>query len=234
MSVTTPEINQGEQLAEKAGKVFDKLPLPYKRYALMPDILLLLGGVKAATDFSFLGDTYNEQEFQVFKDVFESEGLKLSEIDSRPTRSGDTFRMGLVFNPVLLEKETANSKYAPPYKLGTDIHKYAEEAVENGYDVGSVWGKIYSFPESAIDDYVNGDKTGLRERASTHRGGETYWFFEPAGKDVLDRETAKAKLFDSLEQSPKYNELINSEIMKQSDEEWTNRLPDWTPAKNRK
>ena len=234
MSILTPEINQGDQLAEKAGKVFEKLPLPYKRFALMPDFLLLLGGIKSATDFSFLGNTWNEQEFQVFKDVFESESLVLSEIDTRPTKSGDTFRMGLIFNPVQLEKETASSKYAPPYKLGTDVHQYAEDAIKSGYEEGAVWGKIYSFPESAIGNYVQGDKTGLSERAVTHQGGETYWFFEPAGEDILARETAKARLFSSLEQSPKYNELVASDSLRESNEEWTNRLPDWTPARNLK
>lgn len=192
----------------------------------MPDFLLMLGGVKAATDFSFLGDTWNEEEFEIFKSVFESQGLKLSKIDSRPMASGDAFRIGLIFDPVMLEKETANSRFAPPYKLGMDVHEYASAAEKNGYDEGGIWGKIYSFPESAIGNFVDGDKTGLRERVPTHNG-ETYWFFDPPEQDVIEREDKKNKLFDSLNKSAKFQQIVNSVELRESDAEWGKRLPNW-------
>lgn len=213
-----------EEVAVAVNDIFQRLPIAYKHYAFSPDILLMLGNLKAATDISFLGDTYTETDFEGFKQVFGDHGYRISKFKLSSTKDNTPFRIALIYNPQLLKEQTAKSKYAPPYDGVSDIEEYIDKAVAKNYPVHGVMGKVYSFPESAISDYL-GNNPYRRGAHKTVHNGETYWSYEPLGLDVQKREAVKQKFFEGLEHSTLFKQAYNHENHALSRLEWKKRLP---------
>lgn len=211
-----------EKTSALVHELFNELPLVYKRYLKDSDILMVLGGLKAATDVTFLGDTYSESEFAVFKSVFERYGLRISELDIRDTRSGHQFRHGYLYNPKTLMDETKNSDLCLPYDGEISINQFIAQCKSAGFPIDYIVGKIYSFPESAIKYFVK-PKTKIK---SIKTGNETYVI--PDGEleeDVQKREEKKKKFFQSLKMNDAFLKIMSDKRMSESDAEWIKRLP---------
>lgn len=233
------EMHQMEQRASetalKINRAFTALPPAYKRNAMFADYTLVFAGLKAGTDYAFLGDTYTPVEFEVFKSVFTGLGLRVTEPHTSQSKTGDFIRQGLIYNPKTLEEITRNSQLILPYNQSETLETWVERCKTAGMLDGAIYGKVYSFPESAIRDYLSSRSNQpqnttvvIRQETSVHTGGETYLYFKPAQEDVVKRELAKEALFIALEAIPAYKALSNSPVLKQSDELWSARLPEWT------
>ncbi len=220
--------NLARQTAVRVEQIFTDLPMAYKRWADYSDLQLVLAGLKAGTDYLFAGSTYQENEFQQFKQILSKFGLRLSPLRLTYAAKGKPVRSGLIYNPAALIRETANSKFAPPYDSVELIEDYESRAVRLGYSIHGVAGKIYSFPESAIADYVatqekNGEKPALeRERKST--GNEVYWYYPPAKEDVINRERMKEAFFRELQKTPEMQRVEKSQDLEKSNKEWIERF----------
>lgn len=210
----------------KINRVFTSLPPVDKRFALFGDFVMTLSGMKAGTDYGFLGDTFDPTEFETFKRCFELEGLRIEEPTITTTKSGDSFRQGHIWNPKTLEQNTRNSKLVLPYKPNETLDDWVKKCKAAGISEGAIYGTFYSFPESAIKDFINGKQD--RQTITHHFGNETYWHHEPAQQDVLKREQEKKAFFSALEQNPTFRRLATSQELKQSDQLWSERLPEWT------
>ena len=186
-------ITREDLTAQSAEQIFNRAPSAYKRFITFGDWLMVTGGLKAATDYGFVGDTWNQNDFDQLKTALETEGLKVTD----PTiREGTNipFREGHIYNPATLKEQTAHSSYAPPYDGVTPLDQYISTAEAQGYSFGAIYGKIYSFPESAIADFIT-QEMGIsiqgEERQNASHNNETYWFIVPAKPDVIKREQDK-------------------------------------------
>jgi len=222
----SPEITitNEELVAESAARIFEKLPLAYKRFAIFPDVWMVLGGLKAATDNNFLGDTFSDDDFKLMKEVFESEGIVVGEPQTVPVLSGNR-RVGYIFNPRVLISQTTNNPYAPQYTFGQDIFEYIKSAIGEKYLPGGILGTIYSFPQSAIADFITSKKEDVQSETAEY-GNETYWYIPPAKQDVIDREQKKRDFLSKILNNEVINKIMNSEELKNSDKEWDKRLPE--------
>lgn len=236
--MATETLSSVEQTAMLANEIFSKLPLAYKRLITIPDWQMVLGGLKATTNYGFLGNTWNEEEFHQFKRVLEGAGLRVTDPAISYGNSEIPFRQGHLFNAATLVATTANSEFAPPYDGKVSLDEYIAQAVALGYPQGGVYGKIYSFPESAIRDFLSPFRTDSEEdqqkRESYHNGNETYWIYPPAQADVTEREALKERFFTSLEKNPDMMKMLNSRDLQRSNEEWRDRLPDYTKRREAK
>lgn len=221
-------LSSAEQTAVLAEEIFKKLPLAYKRLITFPDWLMVLGGVKAVTDYGFLGNTWDEDEFALFKQVLESTGLRVSDVQIRYGKENITFRYGYIYNTAALAAQTAKTDLAPPYNGQDSIEKYIEAATAKGYDPHGLYGKLYSFPESAIKDFFNRPRREQEDDARLEfgLGNETYWVYPPVQKDVLEREELKRKFLSDLENTPQLQTILQGADLQASNQEWRNRLPD--------
>ncbi len=213
------------ETVNKIVRLFEQLPLAYKRYALHQDIMMVLHGLKAATDYSFLGDTFRQDEFDQFKSALVSVGVRVSnpQIDERR-------RFGLLYRPDILRRETISSNLAPPYDGQQDIDEYYNQAVKNGYNDKAVAGKIFSFPESAIRDFIQSQKKSVKLE-TVYFGDETYSYSNPPQPDVVEREKVKREFFSVVDENSQFKVIKESNEARRSDQEWRQRLPQWTKRK---
>ncbi len=226
--------NAIEQTAIRASEVFNKLPLAYKRLITFSDWLMVLDGMKAATDYAFLGDTWDENEFRIFKQTLESAGVRVSDVKTQYFKDNIPFRSGHIYNAKALASQTAESTIIPPYDGSTTLDEYVSKLQGQGIPDGIIWGKIYSFPESAIQDYLKGSG---HERTDTNRvtlgiGNETYWAYDPVQEDVIARENASIRFLCQIEQNSQMKRIYDSDELKASDAEWSRRLPEFTRRRN--
>lgn len=224
-----PESGDFEKLIASLESVFQELPLAYKRIAMYPDWLLLMGGGKAGTDVSFWGDAYDEEDWQKFRSVFEQQGFRFSDLTTVREKGEPPHRQGFIYDPLTLEKESANSELVLPYSPSESLEEWVDRCKKAGKDKDAIYGKFYSFPESAIKDFsgtTDYDKGERNYPEDDSLGNETYWFYGDPQPDVLDRERKKELFFDKLEQSERFNAIKQSDELKASDEEWERRLSD--------
>ena len=205
-------------------------------FIVSSDWLLVIGGLKAGTDVSFLGDTYVEEEYQIFKGLLEAEGLCVTDLGVTFRKSDIPFRQGTIYNPVTLVEQTSNSTLVPPFSPDNTLDQWIDNCTNQGINPDVVWGKIYSFPDSAIKDFVKRDKAqpkyrllekvGIKKKACSNLG-ETYWYFVPPKNDVLQREQRKKSFFSGLSSDPRFLALTNSQTLMDSNIAWRDRLPDF-------
>lgn len=213
--------------AQAAERIFNAAPPAYKKLITHEDWLMVLGGLKGATECSFPGDTWNPQEFEKLKIALEQEGLRLIE-PTLKDRPGTPFRQGIVYNPQTIRQATADSKYSPPYDGKEPLQIYVEKAISQGYSIDAVWGKLYSFPESAIQDFINSiNEINLTNSRLTSSGlrNEAYLHSEPAQEDVLQRENKKERFFSEITTYSPLAQIMMSSDLQDSKREWTRRLP---------
>lgn len=225
-----------ERLLSSVEKVFQEAPLAYKRLITFGDWLMVIDGMKAGTDIGFLGDTYDETEYQQFKTLLESNGLRVTDLKTTHGKSGIPFRQGTIYNPQALAKQTATSNLVLPFNPDEDLQSWINRCSANGKRSDAVWGKLYSFPESAIRDFSKRtnlrwvydllEKVSLVQRNTLHLGNESYWYFNFPDQDIIDREVRKQSFFAELESNPRFSAIYNSQELKDSDAEWSRRLPD--------
>jgi hypothetical protein len=236
------ETTNQERLLSSLERVFQTLPLCYKRLATFPDLLMVMGGLKAGTDISFLGDTYNEDDWKIFREVFEKEGLRFTElriVSHEVDESGSPFRQCLIYNPKILQEQTRVSELVLPYRVSESLEEWMERCRRAGKHEDAILGKVYSFPESAINDYIHKlrfpQMFNLLERLnlmrlttpdSYYHGNETYWYCNRGAKDVQERERKKQAFFRALEKNPRFKAIMESEQLGDSNAEWSRRLPD--------
>ncbi len=215
-----------EQTAIRASEIFKKLPLAYKRLIMFADWLMVLDGMKAATDYAFLGNTWDENEFQIFKQTLESAGIKVSDVHTRYFKDNIPFRSGHIYNPRALAAQTAHSEMIPPFDVSSTFDEYEHMLKESGVPDGIIYGKLYSFPESAIKDYLKGSGHELTDtnRVGLGQGNESYWAYSPLQDDVIEREKASEIFLSKIEQNPLMKRIYESEELKASDKEWSRRL----------
>lgn len=181
------------------------------------------GGVKAATDYSFVGQTWNELEFSEFRRVLKLNGLEMtSPIVQNSDNPKLIRRVGLVYDPRIIESTTSNSIYAPKFHRSQDLSEYITSAEKQGYKMSGVYGKLYSFPDSAIDDFLN--QVDGQERETAAGGNEVYWYYLPAKPDNVSRKNYKVKFFDELSKNLSHKKIRDGNDLKKSNEEWNDRL----------
>ena len=220
------------EVAKIVLELFDQLPMAYKRFATFTDVIIVIVGIKAATDLSFLAHTWNEKDFSMLEEAFQSVGLKCSPVQLlRKGPKPPPFRHTFIYNPSALVATTRNSSLVPPYNLTMEINEYLAEGERLGHHIAALMGKIYSFPESAIRDYLSfmesGDEkeSNRRRETSSLKVNETYWWFYPAQQDVLDRESLKREYMQEFMNIPDIINLYNSNKLAKSNQEWSSRLP---------
>lgn len=230
-TLNSEDIKVEHQVSETALRInhaFMALPLAYKRYVMFGDYILLLADLKAGTDYSFLGNTYSQEEFEAFKTTFSGFGLRLTEPHVSKGKSGESFRQGYVYNPRLLEQETKDSDLVLPYKQDEALEAWVGRCEQKGIPVGAIYGKLYSFPESAIRHFLTRKNHPMEQENQVRFGNETYFHSLPAQADVVAREDAKTALFSALEANPTYQALNNSPELQQSIKLFKERSPAWT------
>jgi len=214
-----------DKLVNKIGDIFSRFPLVYKRDAFDSQFILLFTNVKAVIDYSLLGDTYSETDFRTYTEVLKKYGYKITDPIVQDVNNSYKRRLGYIYNPSLLKEQTKLTELAPPYISG-DLLKYIEDAKKSGYKIGAICGKMYSFPESAIRDFLSVQDKGGKEKTSTVDGGETYFYFPPMQPDVVKREKLKNYIFDELGKSQIFQSLLDNPDYKKSNEEFYRRLPE--------
>jgi hypothetical protein len=212
----------GELAAKSAERIFNELPLTYKRFMAFGDWLMVIGGLKVGTDYSFVGNAWDQNKFDQLKRTIEAEGLRVTE----PKVGGGRlipFRSGYFYNPTTLKEQTTCSIHAPPYDGVMSLEKYIEMSVLQGYSIDGIKGKIYSFPESAIADFL-AEKTEISvqggEKQRFDDGDESYWVFSPAKTDVVNREQSKINFFNGLKNTPEMKRISGSDVLRKSIAEW--------------
>lgn len=218
-----------EETAILAEEIFKKLPILHKRIVIDEQFLMVLGGIKAGIDLNLLGTAYQKEEFEQMCEVFKKVGLEISQqgVDG-DRRDGLPLMKNFVFNPKTLNRETANSKFAPPYRVGQSLKEWLDEAGSRGYKIQGLYGKMYSYPESAIDNYlsrhVDNDLLGLMpDEITVENHDELYVTTFPIGKDAAEREQAKAEFFYKIDNNPSIKRIRKSEDLRLSKQEWTRR-----------
>ena len=216
------------QLITSLENVVKELPLAYKRIALYPDWLLVMGGGKAGTDVSFWGDTYDDDEWLKFKSIFESEGLRFTELTATQEAGEPIARRGYVYNPTILEQETSNSELVLAFSNEETLQEWMDRCLDAGIEPDAIYGKLYSFPESAIRDFIKFQDSDQELRShpmEENLGDETYLFTGEQKADVLERERKKRLFFDKLQNNDRFLSLKKSEELEESEKEWDRRLP---------
>lgn len=220
------------ETTDKIKSLVDALPAIYKRIPVLEDVVLVIAGLKSATDMTFNGEQYDEEEFKILQKIFEGFGLRVAQkqtrfehiSEKRVTLEG---RQIIIFNPEKLKAETKDTPLAPPYDGQQDIFDYIQEAEGATFDPDEVYGMIYSFPKSAIADYIKKRNTGKRlEELPNYKTiatfGETY-IVENMTDEVKDREAAKQTLFDDLIENTELQAIMYSEDVTESHVEWEQR-----------
>ncbi len=209
-------------------RVFNELPMPYKMYATLPDMLMVIGGLKAGTDITFLGETYKEDEFIKFKEAFEKVRLKFTDLTMDMTVDKTPVRQGFIYDPKALREQTRSTHLVLPYDGVEPLESWMSRCAEAGKNKDAVIGKLYSFPESAIEDFLRGKPRIMslsRKKHTISSGNETYWFFGKPKQDVLDHEERKKMFFEKLAKDQRFDKLMSSQSLKESNTEWAKRLP---------
>lgn len=219
-----------EELIQKINKIFDILPLDYKWFIMEDEIIMCLYGLKASIGIYFEGDTYNKDKFNIFKNAFIGTELKLSEIKDRQTGNSEggnlsNFKEAKIYNPKILKEQSDNSEFCPKYDGKMDIYEYEKYAENAGYNKYAVNGKLFSYPESAISYFVErqiNPELKLKPHSESHAYGESYMY---AGgvetpKDIVERESAKRAFFTFLKLKRSFQNLQDSDILKQSKDLW--------------
>lgn len=84
----------------------------------------------------------------------ENHELRVTEPDTTYGRGSIPFRRIYIYNPRTLSEQTRDSELVPPYLKEQDLLDWIDTCKQKGVSVHAILGKIYSFPESAIRDFL--------------------------------------------------------------------------------
>ena len=210
---TRSQKTEYEKAVDRLNILHSSLPEAYKHWAIHGETELVVGQLKAATDYTFPEDTWSEDEFNQFKKSFESIGLRVSQPEIVPSVDATPRRYGYIYNPDKLKEETSNSDLVPPYDGLMDINNYVKMAEDAGYPIGAILGKLYSFPESAIRDYLSRKGKSPQEArpgvkiTTDSLGDEYYWYYGDPKADVQNRMRLKREYLKYLGSSSRYQKI---------------------------
>lgn len=233
-------LSSTEQIAIRAKEIFSRLPETIRWWVTQDDVLMVLGGLKNATDLDFFYEQLPPEAFEEFKHAFEASGLRVSEVrtftDGREDYLGNglDFHNVFLYNPAALVAATTNSEFAPPYDGKQPLLEYVRESVQQGYHRAGVLGTIFAFPQSAIKDFMSmfpQDEHGnwlqpadgdprWDNRPTIYSGNETYWHFPPRQSDVDAREEKKQQFFEKLNTNVTMQGMLHSRERYNSSLKW--------------
>ncbi len=226
-----------EQMATKAieicSDVFEEAPLPYAFIPLMGDVLMVAGGIKAGTELTFVGETHNQQAVYELQTSLDKYGLAIefwafAEKGKYPTYSY------FLYNKETLKKATFGSSIVPPY-TGGNVKDWINTSIASGHNAGAVYGKYFSYPESAVADFITVEKQRQRKIISTlfphtiaktsaiHSYNETYLHTGEPKADVVKREKIKDRFFGYIQSDGRISEYEQTKRYAESRSTW-NRL----------
>ena len=236
---TRSQKTEYEKAVDRLNILHSSLPEAYKHWAIHGETELVVGQLKAATDYTFPEDTWSEDEFNQFKKSFESIGLRVSQPEIVPSVDATPRRYGYIYNPDKLKEETSNSDLVPPYDGLMDINNYVKMAEDAGYPIGAILGKLYSFPESAIRDYLSRKGKSPQEArpgvkiTTDSLGDEYYWYYGDPKADVQNRMRLKREYLKYLGSSSRYQKIRRDNDIGASWDKWHDRLPEsWKSEEN--
>ncbi len=196
-------------VVERVDNLSRQLPIYYQHLLLNDEFLMVVGGIKGATDVevayeandTVIGSRKHHEEAQK---VFSDNGLALSSLYESEV-GNVIYHRAFVYNPDLVRKITSTSKQLPVYS-GEDLCTYIDRCLNDGVEEHIVMGLLYSFPESAIKFFetrlsLSGSVDNAyfeNEGLGLGSNGESYVFPLPAERDVQIREQIKRNYFESI------------------------------------
>ena len=228
-----------EQMAARAievcSDVFGNTPIEYASLSLESDVLMVAGGIKAGTEVNFVSEAHIPNEVEKLQTNFAKHGLRL-EFALCETKGNHPVYHYYLYDPIHLAQETAESKLAPQYNNGS-VLDWLENGQKSGYNIAGMYGKFYSFPESAVIDFLNIQRNKIRNRIYTilpalqpktngvQSYKEVYRYIGPPKQDVVDRENLKVNFFHQIEQDQEFLQLLDSPRYKTSKYKWQTLHP---------
>ena len=186
------------------------------------DFLLVLGGVKPATDFELPKNLIEQYDLGDFKLRLESIGLKIADV-SHP----DGMFHAYIYNPKLLVLRSQKLEALIPFSEVDDLNVWIEKNIDASVGIDMVLGSLLGFPQSSIDAYIaykkqtkdlhHAEKFGgshekrlvqnilkiIREenRHFVESYSESYLVDAQPAEDVAIHENIKKEFFHKLEQN---------------------------------
>ncbi|OGJ37708.1 MAG: hypothetical protein A2383_02305 [Candidatus Pacebacteria bacterium RIFOXYB1_FULL_39_46] len=202
--------------AKNAGKMAEQIalliPQEFRAEVVQAEMLMVLGGIKATSDITWVLDDFSEENAGQLVTAFNSVDIEISLDKPIITKTGKMLICGKISNLSCLEKETRESDLVPPYTRDISVAEYIAICDARGIDRRVSMGKIYSFPESAIKDRLTVNNFTEEQieakKYLVNRGGETYFFFDSPKQDVIEREEKKKIFLQELSLSAELQRAI--------------------------
>ncbi len=218
---------QQKSLIEKLSEIFNLIPDIYKGIIFDdPAKLLVMAGLKPATEFYLPGKTYSEANFQALQTALEKIGIKTEVIDPAQSTNGECLlNRTYIINSLALEVySSANNDLCPIYYSASTLKNWLDKAATLNFNETGIYGVLYGFPRSAILGAVH----NLPSNGEFNTYNESYGTFGEKDKqndDILFRETEKKRFFKLLTNSPQYKEIMNDPKLVTSRDEWAKMHP---------
>lgn len=214
------------KLSDKMSKNFAKLisggDILEKTIFSREDFLLVLGGIKPATDFELPKNIIEQYDLGDFKLRLDNVGLKMADV-SHP----DGMFHAYIYNPKLLVLRSQKLEALIPFSEVDDLNVWIEKNIDVSVGIDMVLGSLLGFPQSSIDAYIaykkqtkglhHAEKFGgshekrlaqnilkiIREenRHFMESHGESYLIDAQPAEDVAIHEKMKKEFFQKLEQN---------------------------------
>ncbi len=229
----TPEVAAMAEKAINATKfLLANLPPRHRFYTFNMETIMIACGFKAGTEGSISLDKFDKDEFQREIEIYAKLGLKLSspiysefQSDAGLTRSYDYY----LYNPEVLMAQTRNSELVLPFSADMTIEQWIEQNYQEGKKPSVVFGKICSYPESAIRDfdliqdhqkaYATGAYAFSEEVFPLNvgdGGNDSFMFKLPASAEIVKREKDKFDIFQIWSRDKEIASLLDSNIIEES------------------
>lgn len=192
------------------------------------DFLLVLGGIKPATDFELPKSLIEKYNISDFESRLEGIGLKVE----KTKEEGEMFH-AYIYNPKLLILRSQKLEALIPFGEADDLNVWIEKNLDAGVGIDMVLGSLLGFPQSSIDAYIaykkqtrelhHAEKFGgsherklaknilkiIREekRHFIESYGESYLIGMTGADDVASHEALKKEFFNKIEKNDEFYRL---------------------------
>ncbi|MBD3359588.1 MAG: hypothetical protein GF365_02675 [Candidatus Buchananbacteria bacterium] len=188
----------------------------YKVFLSQPDILLVLGKLKPATEFYMQEENIEEFKRRGYwkKDSIDdflnllNKKFNLQNF-KKYTEGGDLSY--LIYDVAQIKQQIKKFPELLPWDENKTLPNWIDSNLDAGVHLDYINGALYGFPKSAIDFYLEKDSLMDVDFQGIGTYGEDYGV--PPGElapDVLVREQAKKKFFEKFENDQK----IQTELSK--------------------
>lgn len=211
-----------DKMSENFAKLISGGDILEKTIFSREDFLLVLGGIKPATDFELPKNLIAQYDLGDFKMRLESVGLKMADV-SHP----DGMFHAYIYNPKLLVLRSQKLEALIPFSEVDDLNVWIEKNIDASVGIDMVLGSLLGFPQSSVDAYIAYKKQtkdlhhaerfgGLHEkrlaqnilkiireenRHFVESYGESYLVDAQPAEDVATHEKIKKEFFQKLEQN---------------------------------